>query len=71
MPERVPHDLVGYLTACGGKDTFVLWDDADQPDVLAARRLAEGLRARAEPGVAIEQSFNRVLVQLILEPVRA
>lgn len=70
MTKHVPHDLVGYLTACGGKDIFVLWDEAGQPDLLAARRLAEGLRARAEHGVTIEQSFNRVIVQLALEPVR-
>lgn len=73
MAEPVPHvieDLVGYLTACGGKDTFVLWDEAGQPDLAAARRLAEGLRARAEAGVTIEQSFNRVVVHLALEPAR-
>lgn len=63
-------DLVGYLTACGGKDTFVLWDAAGQPDVLAARRLAEALRARGEQGVSIEQSFNRVIVHLALETAR-
>jgi hypothetical protein len=73
MPERVPHaieDLVGYLTACGGRDTFVLWDKAGEPDVAAARLLAEALRTRNQPGVSIEQSFNRVIVHLALETAR-
>jgi len=73
MNDPVPHvidDLVGYLTACGGKDTFVLWDGVGEPDLVAARRLAEALRARGEPGVTIEQSSNRVIVHLALEPAR-
>jgi hypothetical protein len=73
MPERVPHaidDLIGYLTACGGKDTFVLWDVAGEPDVAAARLLAETLRSRGQAGVSIEQSFNRVIVHLALETAR-
>ena len=73
MPEPVPHvidDLVGYLTACGGKDIFVLWDEGGEPDLAAARRLAEALRARGESGISIEQSANRVIVHLALEPAR-
>ena len=73
MADSVPHaidDLVGYLTACGGKDTFALWDVAGEPDLAAARRLAEALRARGEHGVSIEQTFNRVVVHLALEPIR-
>ena len=67
--------LVEYLAAIGGVDTHEFVDEKGEPDPLAARRLAEALRARhaADLGhaVTIAQSANRVVVTLIDEaPVR-
>jgi hypothetical protein len=66
--------LTAYLTACGGSDTFRLWDEIGQPDVAAARRLAEGLRGRLGGQLGhlarVEQTVNRVVISLVLEPAR-
>lgn len=61
--------LVEYLRSIGGCDVHECVDGKGEPDPLAARRLAETLRARhaADLGVAITvaQSANRVLVTLV------
>lgn len=66
--------LTGYLTACGGSDTFALWTADGQPDLVEARALAERLRAqlgdRLGHAVTVEQSFNRVIVSLVLETAK-
>lgn len=68
--------LLEYLRSIGGVDTHEFVDAKGEPDPLAARRLAETLRARhaADLGhaVTIAQSANRVVVTLIDEtPVRS
>jgi hypothetical protein len=67
--------LIEYLTSIGGVDVHECVDDKGEPDPLAARRLAETLRARhaADLGHALTvvQSANRVVVTLIDDqPVR-
>ncbi|MCS6970472.1 MAG: hypothetical protein RMM29_06570 [Planctomycetota bacterium] len=66
--------LVAYLTRIGGVDTFECCDDHGDPDPLAARRLAETLRARhaADLGTAIlvTQHAHRVTLRLV-EPALA
>ncbi len=61
--------LVDYLKSIGGVDTHELVDDKGEPDPLAARRLAEALRARhaADLGhaIAVAQSANRVVITLL------
>lgn len=61
--------LVEYLRSIGGGDEHVCVDAAGDPDPLAARRLAETLRARhaADLNVilTVTQSANRVFVTLI------
>jgi len=63
--------LVDYLKSIGGVDTHDFIDDKGEPDPLAARRLAETLRARhaADLGqaVTVAQSANRVTVSLVDE----
>jgi hypothetical protein len=63
--------LLGYLTAIGGVDRMECWDEAGNPDPLAARRMAEDLRARAgaalDATVKVEQSANRVTIRLIAD----
>lgn len=77
MTSAVPLDsdgLVAYLTACGGHDTFVLWREDGQPDLVSARELAENLRVMLGPKLgtlaAVDQSFNRVTLSLLLEAAR-
>jgi hypothetical protein len=66
--------LISYLNACGGSDTFQRWDANGQPDLAAARRLAEDLRAmlgeRLGVVASVDQSFNRVTLSLVLEPAK-
>jgi hypothetical protein len=66
--------LIGYLNACGGCDMFELWAENGQPDLTAARRLAEELRQMLGPNLGVvanvEQKFNRVTLGLILETAR-
>jgi len=67
--------LVDYLKSIGGVDTHEFVDEKGEPDPLAARRLAEALRARhaADIGhaISVAQSANRVVVTLIDDaPVR-
>ena len=66
--------LVGYLNACGGSDSYQLWDAHGQPDLEAARRLAEDLRLmlgdRLGVLASVDQSFNRVTLSLVLEPAK-
>jgi hypothetical protein len=61
--------LVEYLASIGGQDAHEFTDAKGEPDPLAARRLAETLRARhaADLGTAITvaQSANRVIVALV------
>lgn len=61
--------LAEYLRSIGGCDEHVCVDAQGDPDPLAARRLAETLRARhaADLGTAltVAQSANRVLVTLV------
>jgi hypothetical protein len=63
--------LVEYLRSIGGVDTHEFVDGKGEPDPLAARRLAETLRARhaADLGhaVTVAQSANRVIVSLVDE----
>lgn len=68
--------LVDYLKSIGGVDVHEFVDAKGEPDPLAARRLAEAMRARhaADLGhaVTVAQSANRVVVTLIDEaPIRA
>jgi hypothetical protein len=67
--------LVDYLKSIGGVDVHEFVDAKGEPDPLAARRLAEAMRARHATdighAVTIAQSANRVVVTLIDEsPVR-
>ena len=66
--------LISYLNACGGSDTFQRWDANGQPDLAAARRFAEDLRAmlgdRLGVVASVDQSFNRVTLSLVLEPAK-
>jgi hypothetical protein len=69
-------NLVEYLKSIGGVDVHEFLDAKGEPDPLAARRLAEAMRARhaADLGhaVTVAQSANRVVVTLIDEsPIRA
>lgn len=61
--------LVDYLKSIGGEDVHEFVDAKGEPDPLAARRLAETLRARhaADLGLAVSvrQSANRVYVALV------
>ena len=65
----VTAQLIDYLKSIGGVDTHEFTDAKGEPDPLAARRLAETLRARhaADLGLAISvtQSANRVVVRLV------
>jgi len=67
--------LVDYLKSIGGVDSHEFVDAKGEPDPLAARRLAETLRARhaADLGhaITVAQSANRVVITLIDEaPIR-
>jgi hypothetical protein len=67
--------ILDYLKAIGGVDTHEFVDEKGEPDPLAARRLAETLRARHADdlghAITVAQSANRVVVTLIDEqPVR-
>jgi hypothetical protein len=66
--------LISYLNACGGSDMFELWAENGQPDLPAARQLAEELRQMLGPNLGVvatvEQKFNRVTLGLILETAR-
>lgn len=63
--------LVEYLRTIGGSDCHEFVDGKGEPDPLAARRLAETLRARhaadLDVAVSVVQSANRVTVALIDE----
>jgi hypothetical protein len=63
--------LVGYLTACGGSDRFEFYDPAGEPDPVAARTLAESMRAKLGASLdviaSVHQSGNRVTVTLLVE----
>lgn len=63
--------FIEYLRSIGGSDVHELVDEKGEPDPLAARRLAETLRARhaADLGVALSvaQSANRVTVSALDE----
>jgi hypothetical protein len=65
----VTAQLIDYLKSIGGVDTHEFTDAKGEPDPLAARRLAETLRARhaADLGhaVSVTQSANRVVVRLV------
>ncbi len=65
--------LLAYLAACGGSDVYRMWDVNGQPDVPAARAVAEKLRATLgdQLGVvaSVEQSVNKVTLTA-LEPAR-
>jgi hypothetical protein len=64
--------LVAYLNACGGVDRFESYDADGQPDPVAARATAERLRAQLGANLdviaSVEQSANRVIVTLLVEP---
>lgn len=64
-----PTGFIRYLAAIGGMDRHECFDDAGEPDPIAARALAQGLRVRAgsELGgrIVVEQVANRVTVQLV------
>jgi hypothetical protein len=66
--------LISYLNACGGSDMFELWTENGQPDLPAARRMAEDLRHMLGPNLGVvanvAQKFNRVTLGLILESAR-
>jgi hypothetical protein len=66
--------LLSYLNACGGCDTYQLWTESGQPDLQAARDLAEKFRSMLgdQLGVvaSVEQSFNRVTLCVNLETAR-
>lgn len=61
--------LSGYLRSIGGCDEHVCVDAAGEPDPLAARRLAEILRARHAADLdvilSVVQSAHRVRVTLL------
>lgn len=61
--------FIEYLRSIGGIDVHEFVDARGEPDPLAARRLAEHLRARhaAELGhvLTVAQSANRVVVTLL------
>jgi hypothetical protein len=63
--------LVGYLNSCGGCDRFELYDPSGEPDPVAARALAEKLRAKLGANLdvvaSVTQSGNRVTVTLLVE----
>jgi hypothetical protein len=64
--------LIGYLDACGGQDRFELYDAAGEPDPIAARGVAEGLRktlgSNLDVLASVAQTGNRVLVTRLGEP---
>ena len=64
--------LIAYLNTCGGMDRFESYDSAGQPDPVAARATAERLRAQLGANLdviaSVEQSANRVIVTLLVEP---
>ncbi len=67
--------LTNYLNACGGSDHFEMWTESGQPDLAAARRLAEELRAMLGSNLGViatvEQRYNRVTLALqVLETAR-
>ena len=75
MPLTVSRDLerlIAYLNACGGTDRFESFDTHGDPDPMAARATAERLRAQLGPNLdviaSVEQSANRVIVTLLVEP---
>ena len=74
MTGTVPRQLealIGYLTACGGSDRFEFHDAAGEPDPVAARVLAESIRAKLGANLdviaSVHQTGNRVTVTLLVE----
>jgi len=69
--------LVAYLAACAHangnhdiRDVFTFTDADGNPDLVAARRFAEGIRDRFLPEglgyrVGVRHAYNRVVVRLI------
>lgn len=61
--------LAEYLARHGGREILECWDAQGEPDPLAARRLAEALRARhaADLGtvLAVQQQAHVVTLRLI------
>jgi hypothetical protein len=75
MPMSVSPELEGlitYLNACGGADRFESFDANGDPDPVAARATAERMRALLGANLdviaSVEQSANRVIVTLLVEP---
>ncbi len=66
--------LTAYLSGAGGRDVLTCTDAQGGPDPLAARRLAEDLRAQLGEHlgrtIAIEQQANRVVLVLVRQPAR-
>ena len=64
--------LITYLNACGGHDRFESFDAAGEPDPVAARDVAERLRAKLGNSLdvvaSVHQSGGRVTVTLLVEP---
>ncbi len=64
--------LISYLNACGGTDRFESFDANGDPDPIAARATAERMRALLGANLdviaSVEQSANRVIVTLLVEP---
>jgi hypothetical protein len=64
--------LIAYLNACGGVDRFESYDANGEPDPVAARSIAERLRAQLGANLdviaSVQQSANRVTVTLLVEP---
>lgn len=75
--------LAGYLqlhARMQGEDettateVFTFTDAADEPDVFAARRFAEGVRRNLAPCpykgyIVVEQAVNRVILRMVPPPV--
>jgi hypothetical protein len=63
--------LVVYLNSCGGSDRFELFDASGEPDPVAARALAEKLRAKLGANLdviaSVNQIGNRVTVTVLAE----
>lgn len=61
--------LLAYLAACGGSDRFDFHDFRGDPDPLAARVFAEGVRERFYDHVGhdltVEQVANRVNLRAV------
>jgi hypothetical protein len=75
MPLSVSRELEGlisYLNTCGGTDRFESFDSNGEPDPVAARATAERMRsllgANLDVIASVEQSANRVIVTLLVEP---